>query len=267
MAKDKAFDYMQVPLALVATDLISASIEVEGAYFRLARVLGVNGPMPISEVRELIGDQPRIERLLDHRSTDAEPLLSFGWVEEWRARARASRERLSAAGKVSAEKRSKKKAKRNTRSTDVQQQSNNSSTNVEHATILSSTLNEEESSGKKERAKTEPVDPLPFPSPEFALAVGRWERHRAEIKHELTHEARKAWLRKCDTLGEARAIAAIDHSIANGWQGMFEPKVDSARPVPPSPSGSFPPMDRNAPVGSKLFKTYAEKMAPQKHDA
>ena len=58
-------------------------------------------------------------------------------------------------------------------------------------------------------------------------------RHRAEIKHKLTPEARKgAWLKKCEAMGEAAAIAAIDHSIANGWTGMFPPKTEdqAARP-------------------------------------
>lgn len=73
---------------------------------------------------------------------------------------------------------------------------------------------------------------LPFPSPAFAEAAARWERHRSEIKHKLTPEARKAWLKKCADIGEARAIAAIDHSIANGWQGMFEPKADLKAPAP-----------------------------------
>lgn len=82
-----------------------------------------------------------------------------------------------------------------------------------------------------ERASAKQPDPLPFPSPAFAEAVARWERHRSEIKHRMTPETRKAWLKKCQELGEARSIAAIDHSIANGWQGMFEAKA-SASPTP-----------------------------------
>jgi hypothetical protein len=34
-------------------------------------------------------------------------------------------------------------------------------------------------------------------------------------------------------MGEARAIAAINHSIANGWQGIFEP-TGPAVPSPPA---------------------------------
>lgn len=91
----------------------------------------------------------------------------------------------------------------------------------------------DKNSGEKERAESKPTEPLPFASPAFADAVARWERHRAEIKHKLTPEARKAWLKKCEAMGEAAAIAAIDHSIANGWTGMFPPKTEDHRPPAP----------------------------------
>lgn len=245
MAKEKAFDYMQVPLALVATDLISASMEVEGAYFRLARVLGVNGPMPIAEVRDLIGDQPRIERLLDHRSTDAEPLLSFGWVEEWRSRAKASRERLSAAGKVSAEKRAKKKTRRNISSTQVEQQPNSSSTSVEHATILSSTIISE-SSGKKERATDERFE---------ALWIA-YERHGAKSKA----AAYWAKLPEVDRLAIEAKVAAYVASTPGcqyrmnleGWINPAERRWERPIRVPaPTHRDTAPttaPMRRDAPI-------------------
>ena len=236
MSKEKAFDYMQVPLAIVATDLTGVSVEVEGAYFRLARLLGVNGPMKLADIRRKIGEVPDVEHLLDHSSADVEPLFSFGWLEEWRCRAKASRERMSEKGRASAAKRAEKKSKKNKRSTHVEQQHNNGSTAVEHTTILSSTLLSGVNSGEKERAESKPTEPLPFASPAFAEAVARWERHRAEIKHKLTPEARKAWLKKCEAMGEAAAIAAIDHSIANGWTGMFPPKTDDHRPPAPHQS-------------------------------
>lgn len=229
----KAFDYIQVPLAVVATDLTGVSVEVEGAYFRAARLLAVNGPMKLEDLRRKIGTHADVEHALNHRSADVEPLLSFGWLEEWRERANASRERLSKAGHASAEKRAKKKSKKNTSSTSVEHMLNDGSTNVEQSTILSSTLISGENSGEKERAESKPTEPLPFASPAFAEAVARWERHRAEIKHKLTPEARKAWLKKCEAMGEAAAIAAIDHSIANGWTGMFPPKTDDHRPPAP----------------------------------
>lgn len=232
MSKEKAFDYMQVPMAIVATDLTGVSVEVEGAYFRLVRLIAVNGPMKIADIRRKIGEVPDVEHLLDHSSSDVEPLLSFCWVEEWRIRAKASRERMSAKGRASAAKRAEKKSKKNKRSTHVEQQHNSGSTAVEHSTILYSTLISGKNSGEKERAESKPTEPLPFASPAFAEAVARWERHRAEIKHKMTPEARKAWLKKCEAMGEADALAAIDHSIANGWTGMFSPSQPRGAPAP-----------------------------------
>jgi len=107
----------------------------------------------------------------------------------------------------------------------------NASTKDKQRKVKEKVEGEEEGNSEKERASAKQPDPLPFPSPAFAEAVARWERHRAEIKHRMTPETRKAWLKKCQELGEARSIAAIDHSIANGWQGMFEAKA-SASPAP-----------------------------------
>lgn len=139
----KAFEYIQVPLTVVATDLTGASVEAEGAYFRAARLIAVNGPMTLEAIRRKIGTHEDVEQALNVRSSDAEPLLSFRWLEDWRERANAARDRTSKAGLVSAEKRAKKRKKVNTSSTPVEQQVNGSSTNVEHPTILYSTITQE----------------------------------------------------------------------------------------------------------------------------
>lgn len=234
----RAFDYMQVPLAIVATDLTGIDIQDEGCYFRVARLLGVNGPMTLQSIRDEIGANPRIERKLNWRSTDVEPLLSIRWVEEWRERANAARTRLSNAGKTSAEKRARKR-KFNKRSTPVEQPLNSSSTNVEHATILSSTVLSENK--EKERANGS----LPFPSPDFTEAAASWEQHRREKGHTLTPLARSRWLKKCEALGEARAIAAIDYSIEKGYTGMFEERSDGQQKTRPKDTAARRDIDMN----------------------
>lgn len=55
-------------------------------------------------------------------------------------------------------------------------------------------------------------------------AIKRWEQYRVEAKKKLTPSGKSAFIKKCLELGEHRAIAAIDHSIAQGWQGMYEPQ-------------------------------------------
>jgi hypothetical protein len=55
-------------------------------------------------------------------------------------------------------------------------------------------------------------------------AWGEWAQHRREIKKKLTPLATRRQLAALEDMGEAKAIAAIQHSIANGWQGIFEPQ-------------------------------------------
>ena len=50
-----------------------------------------------------------------------------------------------------------------------------------------------------------------------------WEQHRIEIKKKLTPTTKRQQLAKLAEMGEARAIAALKHSLAGGWQGIFEP--------------------------------------------
>lgn len=85
---------------------------------------------------------------------------------------------------------------------------------------------EQDKEKDKEEDKTEkPAAPaLPFPSPEFAAAWASWAKHRAEIKKKLTPTSTTQQLQKLQEMGESRAIAAIQHSVASGYQGIFEPK-------------------------------------------
>lgn len=80
--------------------------------------------------------------------------------------------------------------------------------------------------GRGERA-SEPIEakvtPMPFASEAFALAWADWELSRREIKKPLTATSRKAQLAKCLEWGESRAIAALRHSTAGGYQGIYEP--------------------------------------------
>ncbi len=65
---------------------------------------------------------------------------------------------------------------------------------------------------------------LPFKSDEFKEAWNDWKQHRIEKRKSITPLSAKKALSELLAMGEARAIAAINHSIANGWQGIFEPK-------------------------------------------
>jgi len=77
------------------------------------------------------------------------------------------------------------------------------------------------------------VIPAEIDTPEFRLAWEDWRRHRKEIKKKLTPLAVEKQVKLLAGLGAARAIAAIEHSIANGYTGIIEPKPTS-RTQPPA---------------------------------
>lgn len=84
---------------------------------------------------------------------------------------------------------------------------------------------------------------MPFSSEDFAQAWGRWEQHRRETGKKLTPTSVKLQFKKLAAIGEARAVRAIDHSIANGYQGIFEPTGRNGKPEPVD-SGTDPELAR-----------------------
>jgi hypothetical protein len=58
---------------------------------------------------------------------------------------------------------------------------------------------------------------------EFQVAWDEWKAHRKEKKKPLTPTSTKKQLAELAEMGVDRAIAAINHSIKKGWQGIFEP--------------------------------------------
>jgi len=90
-------------------------------------------------------------------------------------------------------------------------------------------------SGRKPPAKAPPFDPLKvdlppsLESPEFRAAWADWMRHRMEIKKPYKPLGVEKLVEQLAAMGAVRSIAAINYSIANQWQGVFEPK-SSDRP-------------------------------------
>jgi hypothetical protein len=79
----------------------------------------------------------------------------------------------------------------------------------------------EEEENKEAEKNTSPT--LPFDDPDFADAWKDWQQHRKEKKKPLTPTSTKLQLQTLEEMGVDRAIKAIDHSIAQGWTGIFEP--------------------------------------------
>jgi hypothetical protein len=92
--------------------------------------------------------------------------------------------------------------------------SSSSSSSTSSSTTIPKTNN------NKERAE---ALILPFDSSDFKLFWANWEQHRKEKKAKLTPTVRNQQLQKLKDMGEHRAIAALKHSLANGWTGIYEP--------------------------------------------
>ena len=66
--------------------------------------------------------------------------------------------------------------------------------------------------------------PVALNTPQFAEAWANWEKHRKEIRKPLTRQSVKMQMRDFERWGVDRAIAAIEHTIKKGWQGIREPE-------------------------------------------
>lgn len=69
---------------------------------------------------------------------------------------------------------------------------------------------------------------LPFSSDQFRQAWSDWKQHRFEINKKLTPSTIKKQFNELQEMGEDRSIAAINHSIKNGWIGLFEPSASKS---------------------------------------
>lgn len=83
--------------------------------------------------------------------------------------------------------------------------------------------------GGKARDSTMRFDPLKaaippaIDTPRFRAAWSAWTSHRREIKHPLRKTMVAKQLQEMAEIGEARAVAMINHTITKGWQGLQEP--------------------------------------------
>jgi hypothetical protein len=72
---------------------------------------------------------------------------------------------------------------------------------------------------------------LPFHSDSFKAAWTDWQQHRREKRKPLTPTSVKSQFKELVAWGEDRAIAAINHSIKKGWEGIFEPSANGTKPA------------------------------------
>ena len=69
-----------------------------------------------------------------------------------------------------------------------------------------------------------PEIPPELDTHEFQAAWADWLKDRRDRRKPVTAGAAVRQLKQCAEWGAARAVQAINASIQNGWQGLFEPK-------------------------------------------
>lgn len=110
-----------------------------------------------------------------------------------------------------------------------------------------SSLEQDQDQEQEQNNKTPPKSPkgeLLFPVPlgtcldvpEFKVAWSAWQQHRIEIKKRLTPTSANQQLDRLTKLGAARAVAAIKHTIAQGWVGIREEVGPGGKLAPPPKS-------------------------------
>lgn len=81
---------------------------------------------------------------------------------------------------------------------------------------------------RSENRKAADAAPLQWPSelstPEAREAFERWIAYRKKKRQPLLPESQQALLQKWAALGTSRFIGAINHSITEGYQGLYEEK-------------------------------------------
>jgi hypothetical protein len=77
----------------------------------------------------------------------------------------------------------------------------------------------------------QPVD-LPFQSEQFAEAWGEWVEHNRAKRKPLPPTTIKFQLRRLAKWGESRSMDAIEYSIRQNYQGIFEETIKGSTTKP-----------------------------------
>lgn len=84
-------------------------------------------------------------------------------------------------------------------------------------------IKEDNKEDKDTKAQVSWTVELPFESEAFSKAWLSWINYRKEIKKPIKESTIKAQWEEFKKWGEQKSIIAIQQSILNGWQGLFEP--------------------------------------------
>ena len=102
-----------------------------------------------------------------------------------------------------------------------------SATTIDPLLLNETKRNETKENKKKEKGSAAPpVFPGELDTEEFQAVWAIWVKHRKEIKKPLTPTQTKEQLKKFSEWGISRSVKAIEHTVANGWQGIREPDTN-----------------------------------------
>lgn len=92
-------------------------------------------------------------------------------------------------------------------------------------------LEESKNVPSSKKPTKEPIEieyPPSLDNDEFKVAWGDWMVFRAEIKKKLTPTTIRKQLTQLEKMGVHNAIASLEQSMKNGWQGLFEVKANGS---------------------------------------
>jgi len=136
-----------------------------------------------------------------------------------------------------------------------------------HSDVTPRLENRREENKKPPKPPSEAVNILPssLDTEAFRAAWAQWQQHRREKRQPLTPTAVKQQLKKLEGWGHDRAVAAIAHSVAQGYTGLFEGGGDGRA----GPGGGVgragrvePPPGKYDGVGIRVRSDEVEQPAP-----
>jgi uncharacterized protein YdaU (DUF1376 family) len=107
-----------------------------------------------------------------------------------------------------------------------------------------------------------PIPPTLAVEPLLTL-LGDFRKLRIEKKKPLTETAWKYLLKKLEKIGNERAIAALEHTLAHGWEGVREPddtRIGGGNHRPQAGAGAS---QRRADEASRLLGSGASSVVPR----
>lgn len=216
MSKAPAFQFYAGDRAM---DIMGLDNEAVGAWTRAMMYLWTNGPTPSERLQQVAGNG--WERVAFLFST-FEAGLGLVWQEELREKQRVFREKASSFGTKGG------RPSKEEKGTLSQNKGYLKGTQRVRSMKKEDEVEVKGNERAGERPAQDPVQILEVIPTGVSVtlweAIKRWEHYRVEARAKLTTTGKQAMIKKCIEMGEQRAIAAIDHSMANGWKGLFEPQ-------------------------------------------